>query len=154
MDMSEANGHNGNGNGNGHPPINADVYPRIGKLETGMARLESNVQVIHEQVSKVNASIDKIADSLGKSREANYPFMWQLLIGSVAITATLGGVFIAPLRAADAYHEKDIERIRTVEMADLRREMKEMQAAILSYQRADHDELIRLQEREKMRGAK
>lgn len=132
MDMSEANGHNGNGNGNGHPPINADVYPRIGKLETGMARLESNVQVIHEQVSKVNASIDKIADSLGKSREANYPFMVQTVGVCIALAASIGGVFIAPLRTADTYHEQQIQDIRT--------QIKQ-----------DHDMMIRMQEREKIR---
>lgn len=132
MDMSEANGHNGNGNGNRHPPINADVYPRIGKLETGMARLESNVQVIHEQVSKVNASIDKIADSLGKSREANYPFMVQTVGVCIALAASIGGVFIAPLRTADTYHEQQIQDIRT--------QIKQ-----------DHDMMIRMQEREKIR---
>ena len=130
--MSEANGHNGNGNGNGHPPINADVYPRIGKLETGMARLESNVQIIHEQVSKVNASIDKIADSLGKSREANYPFMVQTVGVCIALAASIGGVFIAPLRTADTYHEQQIQ--------DIRAQIKQ-----------DHDMMIRMQEREKIR---
>lgn len=130
--MSEANGHNGNGNGNGHPPINADVYPRIGKLETGMARLESNVQIIHEQVSKVNASIDKIADSLGKSREANYPFMVQTVGVCIALAASIGGVFIAPLRTADTYHEQQIQ--------DIRAQIKQ-----------DHDLMIRMQEREQIR---
>lgn len=130
--MIEANGHNGNGNGNGHPPINADVYPRIGKLETGMARLESNVQVIHEQVSKVNASIDKIADSLGKSREANYPFMVQTVGVCIALAASIGGVFIAPLRTADAYHEQQIQ--------DIRAQIKQ-----------DHDLMIRMQESEQIR---
>ncbi len=128
--MSEANGHNGNGNG--HPPINADVYPRIGKLETGMARLESNVQLIHEQVSKVNASIDKIADSLGKSREANYPFMVQTVGVCIALAASIGGVFIAPLRTADSYHEQQIQ--------DIRAQIKQ-----------DHDLMIRMQEREQIR---
>ncbi len=132
MDMSEANGHNGNGNGNGHPPINADVYPRIGKLETGMARLESNVQIIHEQVSKVNASIDKIADSLGKSREANYPFMVQTVGVCIALAASIGGVFIAPLRTADTYHEQQIQ--------DIRAQIKQ-----------DHDTMIRMQESEQIR---
>lgn len=126
--MSEGNGHNGNG----HPPINADVYPRIGKLETGMARLESNVQLIHEQVSKVNASIDKIADSLGKSREANYPFMVQTVGVCIALAASIGGVFIAPLRTADTYHEEQIREIRA--------QLKQ-----------DHDTMIRMQEREQMR---
>ncbi len=130
--MSEANGHNGNGNGNGHPPINADVYPRIGKLETGMARLESNVQIIHEQVSKVNASIDKIADSLGKSREANYPFMVQTVGVCIALAASIGGVFIAPLRTADTYHEQQIQ--------DIRAQIKQ-----------DHDTMIRMQESEQIR---
>lgn len=130
--MSEANGHNGNGNGNGHPPINADVYPRIGKLETGMARLESNVQIIHEQLSKVNASIDKIADSLGKSREANYPFMVQTVGVCIALAASIGGVFIAPLRTADTYHEQQIQDI-------------------LAQIKQDHDLMIRMQEREQIR---
>ena len=128
--MTDASGHNANGNG--HPPINADVYPRIGKLETGMARLESNVQIIHEQVSKVNASIDKIADSLGKSREANYPFMVQTVGVCIALAASIGGVFIAPLRTADTYHEQQIQ--------DIRAQLKQ-----------DHDVMIRMQEREQIR---
>ncbi len=97
-----------------------------------MARLESNVQVIHEQVSKVNASIDKIADSLGKSREANYPFMVQTVGVCIALAASIGGVFIAPLRTADTYHEQQIQDIRT--------QIKQ-----------DHDMMIRMQEREKIR---
>lgn len=128
--MTDASGHNANGNG--HHPVNADVYPRIGKLETGMARLESNVQIIHEQVSKVNASIDKIADSLGKSREANYPFMVQTVGVCIALAASIGGVFIAPLRTADTYHEQQIQ--------DIRAQLKQ-----------DHDVMIRMQEREQIR---
>lgn len=118
-------------NGNGHQ-LNGDVYPRIGKLETGMARLESNVQIIHEQVSKVNASIDKIADSLGKSKEANYPLMVSVAGVSIALVTAIGGLFISPLRAADAFNERDIAELR----ARVQR---------------DHDILIRMQERESLR---
>lgn len=144
--MSEANGHNGNG----HPPVKDDVYPRIGKLETGMARLESNVQVIHEQVSKINSSIDKIADSLGKSREANYPFMVQTVGVCIALAASIGGVFIAPLRTADSYHERaidDLKRHHAETISQIDAKFRQLEAK----NSADHDSIIILKYLEERR---
>lgn len=117
-----------------------------GEMHTRVGRLEASVEALHSEVGNLKAGQEEIkasqdrttsalyglSEKLGKSKEANYPFMLQIVVGCVAIMSAIGGVFIAPLRVADAYHEAQLNEIRV-------------------QVKSDHDYLIRLQEREAIR---
>lgn len=116
------------------PPTahNGDVYVRIGKLETSVGRLETNVQIIHDQISKVGANVEKLATNQMASGRTN----WGVLIAAGGLVFAIGGAVLTaavlPLRVIDVVHDKEI--------AELRAQM-----------RADHDYVVRLQERELIR---
>lgn len=134
--MSETNS---NGVANGHPASLGDVLGRVSKLETSVAKLETGMVALQNDMHRIETGQGQILTALSNldHRQANSgKTNWMLVIGIVGVSVTfvtaLSGLFISPLRAADAFHERDI--------AELRARVQQ-----------DHDTLIRMQERESLR---
>lgn len=134
--MSEPNG---NGATNGHPASLGDVLGRVSKLETSVAKLETGMVALQNDMHRIETGQGQILNAVSalNDRQSNSgKTNWMLVIGIVGVSVTfvtaLGGLFISPLRAADSFHERDI--------AELRARVQQ-----------DHDTLIRMQERESLR---
>lgn len=126
------------GNLCGGVDVSEPVSQYNGEMHTRVGRLEASVEALHSEVGNIKSGQDEIKNLLldqGKQQVAGSKTNWSVVIGAcglcIALISALGGVFIAPLRVADSYHERDAANMESII-------------------RADHDRITRLEEREKL----
>lgn len=135
---------------NGHPASLGDVLGRVGKLETSVAKLETGMVSLQNDMHRIETGQGQILTALSnldhRQATSGRP-NWMLVVGIVGVSITfvtaIGGLFISPLRASDAYHERDI--------AELQKRHNESIERLQTRLASDHDMIVILKDREEQR---